>query len=91
MPTVRYQMMRENIQACEARIFLERLLLEEPCRLDGRLAAKCRDLLDERTRWHRMQGVAPAAYLSWPYSGWEARLAKLYHAAAEAAHALAKK
>ena len=91
VPTVRYQMMRENIQACEARIFLERLLLEEPCRLDGRLAAKCRDLLDERTRWHRMQGVAPAAYLSWPYSGWEARLAKLYHAAAEAAHALAKK
>ena len=42
VPTVRYQMLRENIQECEARIFLEKLLLESPSRLPADLAAKSR-------------------------------------------------
>ena len=85
VPTVRYQMMRENIQECEARIFLEKLLLEKPPGLGEPLAGKCQDLLDERTRWHRTQALAAESCISWPYSGWEARRAKLFDAAAEAA------
>ena len=82
--TARYEMFRENIQECEARIFLERLLTEKPCRLRAELAKKCQHVLDERTRWHRMQRVGIEAGLSWPYSGWEARTTKLYEVAAEA-------
>jgi len=93
VPTARYQMMRENIQECEARIFLERLLLETPSRLPADLAKKFQDLLDERTRWHRVQNLAqsPEANISWPCSGWEARRLKLFEAAAEAAKAIAGK
>ncbi|KPK78917.1 MAG: hypothetical protein AMJ81_14425 [Phycisphaerae bacterium SM23_33] len=78
-------MMRENIQECEARIFVEKLLLEKPPGLGEQLAGKCQDLLDERTRWHRTQALAAESCISWPYSGWEARRAKLFDAAAEAA------
>ena len=68
-------------------IFLEKLLLAK--RLPADLAKKCQDVLDERTRWERLQGVGSQAYISWPYSGWERRTAKLYQAAAEAAKAVA--
>jgi len=85
VPTIRFELIRENIQECEARIFLEKLLLEKPCRLPPDLADKCQAVLDERTRWQRMQGVAAEAKLSWAYSGWEERSARLYEAAAQAA------
>jgi hypothetical protein len=93
VPTVRYQMMRENIQECEARIFLEKLLLETPLRLPADLAKKVQDVLDERTRWHRLAELrqSPESFLSWPYSGWEARRIRLFEAAAEAARAIAGK
>jgi len=91
VPTVRYQMMRENIQECEARVFLEKLLVEKPCRLPPELAGRCQDVLDERTRWHRAQALAPESYISWPCSGWEERTLKLYEAAAQAAKAVAGK
>ncbi len=90
VPTVRYRMIQENIQECEARIFLEKLLLAEPCRLPGDLAGKVQAVLDERTRWHRMRTVAFASALSWPHSGWEARAVRLYEAAAEASRALSQ-
>ena len=85
-PTLRFEMVRENIQECEARIFLEKLLLAK--RLPAELAKRCQDVLDERTRWERMQGVGWSS-ISWPFSGWEERTAKLYRAAAEAAKSLA--
>jgi hypothetical protein len=88
VPTVRYQMMRENIQESEARIFLEGLLLAKPPRLSGQLAKMCQEVLDERTRWHRVQNLSPESFLSWPYSGWEQRTIKLYEAAAEAQRAV---
>ncbi len=92
-PSVRYQMLRENIQECEARIFLEKLLLESPMRLPTDLAAKAQAVLDERTRWHRvlMLNPAPESAISWPYSGWEARAVQLYEVAAEAALAIPRK
>jgi hypothetical protein len=91
VPTARYQMMRENIQECEARIFLERLLLEDPPRLPAALAEKAQSVLDERTRWHRLlvPEIAPEVFLSWPYSGWEMRREDLFEAAGEAARAIA--
>jgi len=87
VPTLRFENVRENIQECEARIFLEKLLVAK--RLPAGLAKKCQDMLDERTRWERLQGVGSQAHISWPYSGWERRTAKLYQTAAEAAKALA--
>jgi len=94
-PTIRFEMVRENIQECEARIFLEKLLiLKQMCPLSQELAAKAQAVLDERTRWHRVNynfHGYPAAALSWPYSGWQARAAKLYEVAAEVAKAMAEK
>ena len=81
-------MMRENLQECEARIFLERLLSAQPCPLPAELAGTCQAVLDERARWHRMRGLAAETVISWPCSGWQARTQKLYEAAAEAAKAL---
>ncbi len=46
--THRFEMMREGMQECEARIFIERALLEK--KISGELAKKCQYLLDERTR-----------------------------------------
>lgn len=80
--------MQENIQECEARIFLEKRLVAKPPRLPADLATMCQAVLDERTRWHRLQGVARGTSIAWPYSGWEARTAALYQAAAEAAKAM---
>jgi predicted transcriptional regulator len=86
-------MMRENIQECEARIFLEKLLTEVPPRLSPDLARRIQDVLDERTRWHRVQLLerAPETFIAWPYTNWQARTAALYAAAAEAAKAVAGK
>ena len=91
VPTLRYVMLRENIQECEARIFLEKLLTAKPCPVPEEVAKKCQAVLDERTRWHRVQlRVSGEARLFWAYSGWEARSAALYRAAAEAAKAVVK-
>jgi hypothetical protein len=89
-PTVRYVMMRENIQECEARIFLEKLLTAKPCPLPEAVAARCQAVLDERTRWHRVElRVSGQERVFWAYSGWEGRSAALYNAAADAARAVA--
>jgi len=88
-PTARYQMMRENVQECEARIFLEKLLTQQPSPLPPELAPKLQEVLDERTRWHRLMlhELSPETYISWPASGWEKRRVALFEAAASAATA----
>jgi hypothetical protein len=50
--TVRYEVMREGVQECEARIFIERALTDEKLKaaLGADLAARCQDALDERLR-----------------------------------------
>ena len=50
--TARCEMMREGLQECEARIFIEKALLDktERAKLGEQLAGSCQDLLDERTR-----------------------------------------
>ena len=89
--SVRFEAVRENIQECEARIYLEKLLiLEQMCPLSAELKAKAQGILDQRTRWHRINYNFhgwPDAGISWPYSGWEGRTAQLYEVCAEVAKA----
>ena len=91
-PSVRYLMLRENIQECEARIFLEKLLLESPSRLPARCGRKAQAVLDERTRWHRvlMLGPAPESADLVAVFGLGGGVVQLYEAAAEAALAIAE-
>ena len=85
VPTLRFEMMRENLQECEAKIFLEKLLTAKPCPLPEDLAKKCQGVLDERMRWHRVRTVSGESALFWPYTGAQARGAALFEAAAQAA------
>jgi len=50
--TARLEMVREGVQECEARIFIERVLTDEVLRakLGDELASRCQTILDERTR-----------------------------------------
>ncbi|HUT33316.1 MAG TPA: glycoside hydrolase domain-containing protein [Planctomycetota bacterium] len=88
-PTARYQVLRENVQECEARIFLEGGHARPPLPAD--LEGRVQDILDERTRWHRLMlhDLSPETYISWPASGWEGRRLALFEAAAEAERARA--
>jgi len=51
--TVRYELMHEGVQDCEARIFIESALTDEKQRakLGEDLAKRCQDALDERIRF----------------------------------------
>ena len=46
--TARFEMLREGVQECEARIFIEREL--ESGRMGGALAGRCRKILHERSK-----------------------------------------
>ena len=50
MATVRYEIFREGIQECEARIAIERVLTNEAAKkkLGAELAERCQRMLDER-------------------------------------------
>ena len=50
--TVRYETLRQGIQECEARAFIEQALADKASRdrLGAALAGRCQDLLDRRTR-----------------------------------------
>ncbi len=83
IPTARFEMMREGIQECEARIFIERALLDKDLRakLGDEKAGRFQAMLDERTRLFRT-----ACHTSWDWyaaSGWQERAERLYSAAAE--------
>ena len=58
--TARLEMVREGIQECEARIFIEGALTDEKLReeLGDDLAARCQEVLDERTR-AMLRAVSP--------------------------------
>ena len=55
MATHRYELLRENMQECEARIFIEEALLSK--KITRELTRRCQDALDERTR-HMLRGVS---------------------------------
>jgi hypothetical protein len=97
--THRYEMLVEGIQECEARIFIEKAILDK--KIDGALAAKCRKVLDDRLAPIRMgtsilaqSPDADNTWWNWPGllgyeyfvgSGWQERSAELFDAAAEVA------
>ena len=104
LATVRFEMMREGLQECEARIFIEKALLDEAlsAKLGEELAQRCQAILDERTRYnlwapddphYRMHSNLRGGGVGWHWyagSGWQQRSAKLYNAAAEVAAALGR-
>jgi glycosyl hydrolase family 123 len=92
-PTTRFEVFREGIQECEARIAIERMLSDDALRtsLPETLVARCREILDERlarmneTTYPRRTGFA------WNLlDGWQGRSRKLYELAAEVAQATAR-
>ena len=76
--TARLEAMREGIEHCEARIFIEQALTDEDLRkkLGDDLAARCQEVLDERARAVRLAlctYVASGHYQDWATaSSWQA-------------------
>ncbi len=88
--TARFEMLRECLQECEARIFLERMLTDPKRRatVGEALATRVQEMLDRRVRVSldfdiRHQGIRDARY--YVCSGWQERSRALYAAAAEVA------
>jgi hypothetical protein len=102
--TVRFEMMREGLQECEARIFIEKALTDKDLRakLGEARAAQYQGVLDERLRYQLWahdgfvtdQGQILTIGVGYPWyagSGWQERSRKLYEAAADVAGALGRK
>jgi len=92
--TGRYEMMRESLQEAEARVFIEKALLNPKLKvkLGEPLCTRLQKMLDDRVRiFMRANGVhelMPDDHL-WYYSeNWQKRSAELYSAAAEVAKKL---
>ena len=88
LATVRFEMIREGAQDLEARVFLEKALLDPArrARLGEKLAERCQRLLDDRVR------AVIFAKASWRFfSNSQDLRAKLYGLAAEAAGVLGKR
>jgi hypothetical protein len=87
MPTIRFEMIREGAQDMEARIFLEKTLLDPDLRakLGEDLAERCQKLLDERVR------ALLLGRTSWLFfSGGPERREQLYALAGEVARSLGR-
>lgn len=87
LATVRFEMIREGAQDLEARIFLEKALLDPALRakLGGPLAQSAQELLDDRVR------AVLLGRTSWLFfAGGQERLERLYALAGEAALRLGK-
>lgn len=88
LPTVRFEMIRAAAQQVEARIFIEKALLDPASRakLGEERSARVQKLLDERT-----QAIIYATRNGWLWflsSGWQARDDALFTAVAEVAQTL---
>ena len=87
LPTARFEMIRAGAQDMEARVFLEKALLDPALRakLGDDLAQRCQQLLDDRVR------AVLIGRTSWLLFGQaDERIAQLYTLAGEAAGKLAK-
>ena len=71
--STRYEMMREGVQECEARIAIESVLTDaaRKGKLGEDLAKRCQDSLDERG-WMTIKGMAHLQLSGpgWLYGGW---------------------
>ena len=87
--TVRSEAFRENMQEIEARVSIEKALLDraKSAKLGAHLAARCRAELDTRIRCSlRASGEGAVWFVS---SGWERRMRTLFALAAEVQKKLA--
>jgi hypothetical protein len=88
VPTVRSEAFREAQQEVEARVYVEKALLDDngPALLGESLTRRCRGTLDDRIRivnrasWYRGAQEAEAWYIG---SGWQDRSDQLFALAAE--------
>jgi hypothetical protein len=87
LATARFEMLRSGAQDLEARIFLEKALLDPAAResMGAELADRCQQLLDDRVRANL---IGRAAWLF--FSRGEERLEKLYELAGEVAGKLGR-
>jgi len=101
LSTVRFEMLREGVQECEARIFIEKALLSPAsrARMGDERAARIQALLDERVGAildsmkkagdkAKAAGGVQETSAEFADGPWQERSAKLYAAAAEVAAAL---
>ncbi len=91
--TIRLEMVREGLQESEARIFIEKALLDESlqAKLGKVLAARCQEVLDSRTRLLRAENpgsLSISPRLSYLGEGWQERSVNLFNAAANVEQAL---
>ncbi len=93
--TVRYEMIREGLQECEARIVIEKALKSK--KLPSNLEARCRKLLRQRLKARESDGkfkgghpgnaLGSKEYLWGVSSNWQESTAELFELAAEAEQA----
>jgi hypothetical protein len=90
VPTVRFEMVRQGMQEVEARIFIEKALLDKALRaqLGEDLAGRAQKVLEDRNR--ALRAGCPDRDLDWGtyLAGVDARTAELYAAAAAVAEKL---
>lgn len=89
IPSIKFMGMREGLQECEARIFIEKALVEK--KVSGELAARCQDLLDRRTHFCRIVHSNPLPLAAAVGEGWQKRSSDLYRLAVEVAGILKTK
>jgi hypothetical protein len=94
LTTIRFEMVREGLQECEARIFIEKALIDEASRAKlGESAVKFQAMLDERvgailgsmSTKSKSRGEDHLKYVN---SDWQGASAKLFSAAADVAKVL---
>jgi hypothetical protein len=96
LATARFEMLREGVQECEARIFVQTAL--DSGRLPPALADECRRVLAQRDEFLKRAAIVPGAGRPWfadanpsedAYlgyaTGWQEQSERLYNAAAELA------
>lgn len=90
IPTARYEMMREGMQECQARILIEDALAADDSRrkLGGETVARCRAVIEERDACIRVAIVGDAfsngdGWRWYAASGIEDRMGSLYEIAEE--------
>ena len=94
--TARFEMFREGLQECEARMALEKALADEASRgrLGEALVRRCSEVIKERDKLidlvieGRGYGRSDGWYYWYISSGWENRAAKLFDCAGDAARVL---
>ncbi len=94
LTTIRFEMVREGLQECEARVFIEKALIDEGSRAKlGESAAAHQAMLDERVggilgSMSTKSKSRGEDHLKYVQSDWQGASAKLYAAAAQTASAL---